>query len=39
MTLRRSWQVYQTGGESKPVIDKAVDETLFSVLILLLSFV
>jgi 4-hydroxybenzoate polyprenyltransferase len=39
LTLRRSWQVYRTQGSDSKAVDKAVDESLVTVAILLASFV
>jgi hypothetical protein len=39
MVLRRSWQVYRTEGNDPKVVDKAVDEGLIAVVVLLASFV
>jgi 4-hydroxybenzoate polyprenyltransferase len=39
LTLRRSWQVYRTHGSDSKAVDKAVDESLVTVAVLLASFV
>lgn len=39
MTLRRSWQVYRTHGSDPKTVDKAINESLVAVAILLASFV
>lgn len=39
LTLRRSWQVYRTQGSDPKAVDKAVNESLVTVAILLASFI
>jgi 4-hydroxybenzoate polyprenyltransferase len=39
LSLRRSWRVYRTHGSDRKAVDKAVDESLVTVAVLLASFV